>query len=332
MNEITKHDLDSIKSTASLFMESGLFSDTKSLAQACTKIIAGAEMGMPPFEAMTSIDIIQGRTCLTSNAISRRIKDNDKVDYQITELTNMACRIQFFEDGEPIGGPFSFTMEDAKLAGKAASSQYRQHPRNMLFARCISNGARIHCPNVFSGPVYTPEELQTDLTPHVGGDSVQTTEATGKLGTLSLQSSAPDKGVEEAVVVLSDTSSTSSSQPKPEPKPAPKPKPKPAPKPEPKPKPAPKPEPKPKPEHSEPEIPDTEIPKPKDGSAWSDQLESIQLLFDELNYPPARREQGAQWASQQRTSDYKQLSEKEADALIVTLSKRQKKEGGNDHA
>jgi hypothetical protein len=33
-------------------------------------------------------------------------------------------------------------------------------PRNMLFARCISNGVKWFCPDIFLGaPVYTPEEL-----------------------------------------------------------------------------------------------------------------------------------------------------------------------------
>ncbi|RDT44717.1 hypothetical protein DXF87_27490, partial [Enterobacter roggenkampii] len=32
-------------------------------------------------------------------------------------------------------------------------------PKNMLFARAMSNGVKWFTPDVFSGPVYTPEEL-----------------------------------------------------------------------------------------------------------------------------------------------------------------------------
>jgi hypothetical protein len=33
-------------------------------------------------------------------------------------------------------------------------------PKNMFFARAISNGVKWFCPDVFSGPVYTLEEME----------------------------------------------------------------------------------------------------------------------------------------------------------------------------
>jgi hypothetical protein len=33
----------------------------------------------------------------------------------------------------------------------------------MLFARAMSNGARWHCPDIFGGPIYTPEELGVEV-------------------------------------------------------------------------------------------------------------------------------------------------------------------------
>jgi len=200
-------DLEALKGTAKLFMEAGIFSDTKTLAQAATKIMAGQEMGLKPFESMTSIDLIQGRACVTSNFIARRVKEHPAYDYEVIELTNDTCKIQFKQNGEPQGAPFAFTMEDAKLAGKAASHQYRQHPRQMLFARCISNGARIHCPDVFTaGPVYTAEELQGDLTFHTNKATVSSPPES-KMGSLSVAAPKGDAPAEEEVVVLSDPSS-----------------------------------------------------------------------------------------------------------------------------
>ena len=34
----------------------------------------------------------------------------------------------------------------------------------MLFARAISNGVKFFCPDVFAGPVYTPEEMNVETT------------------------------------------------------------------------------------------------------------------------------------------------------------------------
>jgi hypothetical protein len=42
---------------------------------------------------------------------------------------------------------------------KAGTQNLNKFARNMLFARCISNGIKWFCPDVFSGSVYTPEEL-----------------------------------------------------------------------------------------------------------------------------------------------------------------------------
>src|SRR5574339_232881 len=52
-------------------------------------------------------------------------------------------------------GNYTFTIEDAKKAGTKNLDKF---PRNMLFARAISNGVKWFCPDVFAGPVYTPEE------------------------------------------------------------------------------------------------------------------------------------------------------------------------------
>jgi hypothetical protein len=41
-----------------------------------------------------------------------------------------------------------------------AGSSWEKYPSNMLFARAISSGVRIYCPDVFNGNlVYVPEEL-----------------------------------------------------------------------------------------------------------------------------------------------------------------------------
>jgi len=54
-------------------------------------------------------------------------------------------------------GKSEFTAADAAKAGTQNMGKF---PRNMLFARAMSNGVRWYCPDVFSGnSVYTPEEL-----------------------------------------------------------------------------------------------------------------------------------------------------------------------------
>ena len=87
------------------------------------------------------------------------VKRSGRYDYRVKTLTDEVCEIEFFErEGgkrESLGVS-TFTRADAVKAG---TQNLNKFARNMLFARCISNGIKWFCPDVFSGSVYTPEEL-----------------------------------------------------------------------------------------------------------------------------------------------------------------------------
>ncbi len=144
-----------ISSLGKLFAESGMFSDIKTMAQAVVKIQAGQEIGIPPFASMTGIHIIQGKPCLGAGLIASRVKASGKYDYRVLEQSDKLCSIEFFQNHESIGIS-TFTYEDGKKAGTKNLDKF---PKNMLFARCISNGVKWYCPDVFNTSVYVPEEM-----------------------------------------------------------------------------------------------------------------------------------------------------------------------------
>lgn len=151
---------DDVTNVASAMAKSGYFQDSREAAQAVVKILAGQELGLGPFASMTGIFIIQGRPSLGANIIATLIKNDPRYDYRVAEMTDEKCSIRFFEGGTAIGVS-EFTKEDAKRAGTKNMDKF---PRNMLFARAISNGARWFTPGIFGGaPVYTPEELGADI-------------------------------------------------------------------------------------------------------------------------------------------------------------------------
>ena len=141
---------------AKTFAESGMFTDTKQAAQAFVKIQAGQEIGIAPFAAMTGIHIIQGKPTIGAGLIASRVKGSGKYDYKVLEMTEKNCSIDFYQGKEMIGNS-TFGIEDAK---KAQTKNIDKFPKNMLFARAISNGVKWFCPDVFSGPIYTPEEME----------------------------------------------------------------------------------------------------------------------------------------------------------------------------
>lgn len=140
--------------------QSGYFSDAREAAQAVVKVLAGQELGIGPIASMTGISIIKGQVTLGANLMAGIIKSQEKYDYKINEHTIHVCSIEYFQNGKSIGVS-TFAMSDAKQAGLMSKSNWRNYPRNMLFARAMSNGAKWFCPDAFNGQtVYTSEELE----------------------------------------------------------------------------------------------------------------------------------------------------------------------------
>ena len=162
-NEIVKSSLTEIMSIGKAFAESGMFPDIKTAAQAVVKIQAGAEMGIPPFAAMSGIHIIQGKPTVGAGLMAANVKGSGKYDYRVVESTEKVCSIDFYQGKEKIGNS-TFTIEDAK---NAQTKNLDKFPKNMLFARAISNGVKWYTPDVFSGPVYVPEEMTAPITEDV---------------------------------------------------------------------------------------------------------------------------------------------------------------------
>ena len=152
--------INELMNMAKAFAESGMFADTKSAAQAIVKIQAGQEIGIPPFAAMTGIHIIQGKPTIGAGLIASRVKGSGKYDYKVIEASEKVCSIDFYQGLNKIGNS-TFTIDDAK---KALTKNIDKFPKNMLFARAISNGVKWYCPDIFSGPVYVPEEMATVTT------------------------------------------------------------------------------------------------------------------------------------------------------------------------
>jgi hypothetical protein len=154
------HDYSDMERAAKAMATSGYFTDSRDFSQAVVKIMAGQEMGFGVFASMTGIYIIKGRPSIGANLMAAAVKGSGRYNYRVVEMTDKNCSIDFFENGEKIGNS-SFNAEDAKKAG---TQNMDKCPRNMLFARAISNGVKWFTPDVFNGsPVYTPEELGADV-------------------------------------------------------------------------------------------------------------------------------------------------------------------------
>lgn len=143
---------------AKIFAESGMFSDARGQAQCFVKILAGAEIGLPPFTAMNAFHVIQGKVTMAASTIAARLKSSGKYDYTIVEKTGERCVIDFYAGGVKVWQE----VWDTKRAIKAGVKNLDRFPDAMLFSRAISAGARAIAPDVV-GQFYTPEEMGANV-------------------------------------------------------------------------------------------------------------------------------------------------------------------------
>jgi hypothetical protein len=135
------------------------------IAQIATKIMAGQEMGYGPFASVNGIHVIKGKPTLSANLMAAAVKAHPKYDYRVREMSDKNVTIEFFESGDSLGLS-SFSIQEAIKAGTQNIDKY---PRNMLFARAMSNGVKWYCPDVFNGnTVYTPEEFDVTVDANTG--------------------------------------------------------------------------------------------------------------------------------------------------------------------
>jgi hypothetical protein len=162
-----------LQTAANAMHASGYFGDVKSQAQAMVKVLAGAEIGLPPFASMTGIHVVNGKPVIGSNLIATLVKNDPRYDYRVKQADDTACVIQWYEGGKLVGES-SFTRQEAaagnvdkswdkdKSAWKEKAT-WKAFPSDMLFARAISRGARRYAPGIFGGaPIYTPDEMGVD--------------------------------------------------------------------------------------------------------------------------------------------------------------------------
>ena len=154
--------MNQLQTAAQALHASGFFKDTTSQAQAMVKVMAGAELGLPPFASMTGIHIVQGKPVLGANLVATLVKNDPRYNYRVKQADDQACILTWYENGAAVGES-SFTMSEATAAGLTNKPTWKSYPSDMLFARALTRGARRYAPGIFGGaPIYTPEELGVD--------------------------------------------------------------------------------------------------------------------------------------------------------------------------
>ena len=172
---------------AKLYAASGLFRDKKAdattaLAQTMVKIDLGESLGFTPAQSLQGVHVINGATAISSALRADRMM-RFGYSWDIEWILGKAgecegCRLWLKYQGRPMldreGKPVSeaFTKADAlkmlttlwdEKGGKRRASilekeNWQMSPRNMYFARAVTNAQRFYAPHVLSAAVPSVEE------------------------------------------------------------------------------------------------------------------------------------------------------------------------------
>ena len=142
--------------------------------QAVVKMLIGRELGMQPGEALRSIHVVKGKPMLGANVYASRLRRHPDYDYRVVPGNDpdRVCAIEFFathgkarrEEWELLGVHVVTIDKAVGLGWDKGKDTYQKHPDAMLFARCISQGSRLHCPDALNG-FYTDGEIEPEPEP-----------------------------------------------------------------------------------------------------------------------------------------------------------------------
>jgi hypothetical protein len=171
---ISDSEITSLWRIASSLAASGMFKNVTQAEQSFAKLIIGRDLGLTPAQSMT-LYVMEGEIEVPYPLLGTFIRSRPGYDYSLRwlkagETTNDAdpdldgCEVTFTVN-DKVRGVSTWTKADTERAlldrdRGTKVSNHKLYPRNLYLARCLSNGAKFHVPEVLSGlPVYAEGEL-----------------------------------------------------------------------------------------------------------------------------------------------------------------------------
>lgn len=139
----------------------------KTPEQAMTIMLAGFELGIPPFSALRRLYIVNGRVELETQALMGLVKAGDPTAFfRFNEYTQKACSVTLFRQGEEII-TVRYTEDDARQSGQMAKpgTPWRSYTRDMLAYSAVKRACRLGAPELTnqvlpaSAEQYGPEDV-----------------------------------------------------------------------------------------------------------------------------------------------------------------------------
>ncbi len=126
--------------------------------------LTAKEMGLPFMACLNQgMYTFDGKVTLSAQLMNMLI-DNAGHQANVLRLDETICELEFVRcdrKGEGSRFKYNFSIEQAQKAGYMSKDNWRKHPRDMLFSRALSGGARKFMPKVLMNS-YVIGEMDDD--------------------------------------------------------------------------------------------------------------------------------------------------------------------------
>jgi hypothetical protein len=152
-------------------------------------ILAGRELGIGAWQALQTINVIQGKPTVSPQLMLALINASGQLDDMTINGDAKGCTVMMKRRGrQPHTETFSFA--DATALGLAGKDNYKKQPAVMLRWRAVAACARVVFPDVILG-LYTPDEMGANVTVSDDGDMEVVNVETGEIVEVAPAPAAP---------------------------------------------------------------------------------------------------------------------------------------------
>ena len=118
----------------------------------------GKELGMPPMQAINSLNVIKGKVSMSVEMMKAVVMGSGLCEYALDDTNPQKCTVRIKRKGSPADVVREFSIEDARKAGLVKpNSPWITYPSRMVYARAMGFALRDVFPDVLAGIVSEEE-------------------------------------------------------------------------------------------------------------------------------------------------------------------------------
>ena len=160
-----------IREKADLLLKSKFLpSAIQTVEQAITIILTGRELGLGLMESLRSINVIQGKPCLSAQLMLALCQKTGELEDMKVNETPGQCQTTIIRKGR---SPYTYTfsMDDARALKLDTKDNWIKQSKTMLRWRSLSGNLRVSFADAICG-LYTDDEAEDIIAPRVEAEEV----------------------------------------------------------------------------------------------------------------------------------------------------------------